>query len=58
MTDRFIRIEDVMQRTTMARSTVYKRMSDGEFPRNRKIGRTAVWSEKEVSEFIEWIKRK
>lgn len=58
MTDKLIRIDDVMQRTTMSRSMIYKLMTKDAFPKSAHIGRTAVWSEKEVAEFIERIMKK
>jgi predicted DNA-binding transcriptional regulator AlpA len=36
--DRILRIRTVLNRTGLSRSTLYRKMSDGSFPRQVKIG--------------------
>jgi prophage regulatory protein len=48
------RIADVMHRTGLARSTVYKLMKQGEFPESFQLTETAVgWTEQSIEDFIE-----
>ncbi len=49
---RLIRISDVMQRTGLARPTIYKFMKEKEFPKQVNLGRAAAWVEKEVDDWI------
>ncbi|MCG7592198.1 MULTISPECIES: AlpA family transcriptional regulator [unclassified Halomonas] len=53
MSNRLIRIKDVMDRTGLARSTVYKYISLRQFPQPIKLGTRAVaWVEREVEAWI------
>lgn len=60
MSMKLIRIKDVMERTGLARSTIYKYISLGQFPHPIKLGTRAVaWVEREVEAWIcESIKRR
>lgn len=49
---KLIRIEAVMDKTSLAMSTIYKKMKEGTFPRNVNLGRTACWLESEIDEYI------
>ena len=52
----FLDIQDVSARTTLARSTIYKLISEGSFPRQvRKTDSSVAWVESEV---LEWMKEK
>ena len=52
-TPRLIRSKEVQRLTGLARSTIYAKMADGTFPKQRKVSPTiAVWSEAEV---LAWI---
>ena len=54
MSMKLIRIKDVMERTGLARSTVYKYISEGRFPRPIKLGSRAVaWVESEIESWIQ-----
>jgi len=46
--DRFLRLAEVRARTGLAVATIYKAMSAGRFPRQIRVGRAAVWSEREL----------
>ncbi len=41
-----------MQRTGLARPTIYKFMKEKEFPKQVNLGRAAAWVEKEVDDWI------
>lgn len=46
----FIRLKDVIQMTSLSKSEIYRRMRDGRFPRNIRLGhRTAVWRKGDVA---------
>lgn len=50
---RLIRLPEVMKRVGLSRSAVYKRMSDGRFPKSRSLGpKCAVWVEAEIEQWI------
>jgi len=51
---KLIRLTQVMECTGLARSTVYKFMAEGDFPKPVKLGvRVAAWVEAEVLDWIE-----
>jgi prophage regulatory protein len=53
MSTKLIRIKDVMERTGLARSTIYKYINLGKFPQPIKLGTRAVaWVENEVETWI------
>jgi len=50
---KFIRRKEVENRTGLSRSSIYKRMSDGTFPKQQKIGQRAVaWVEDDVDKWM------
>jgi prophage regulatory protein len=49
MSDRFLRAAEVTALTGIPRSTRYQLIAEGKFPRPAKIGRIAVWPEKEIA---------
>lgn len=50
---RLIRLAEVKQRVGLSRASIYKRMSEGRFPRSRSLGsRCAVWIEAEIDDWI------
>lgn len=52
-TPRLIRLKEVQRLTGLARSTIYAKMAEGTFPKQRKVTPTiAVWAEAEV---LAWI---
>lgn len=54
MTMRFLRIQDVMSLTGLARSTIYKFMDEDVFPKTIPLGGRAVgWLESEIEEWME-----
>jgi len=54
MNDKFIKIADVMNRTTLGRSSIYKYIKLGLFPKAvTSIGKSNVWVEREIQEWIQ-----
>ena len=52
--DRIIRLNTVLDRTGLSRSTLYRRMAEGRFPTQIAISqRCAGWRESEVREWLE-----
>jgi len=50
---RFIKLKEVIERTGLGRSSVYKQMSEGTFPKNVSLGDRAVaWVESEIEDWI------
>lgn len=57
--ERIIRIEEVMNRTGLSRSTIYAYIEKGKFPKRIKIGLRAVgWYESEISKWVASHKEK
>ena len=63
---RFIRLPEVLSRTGYGRTTIYRKMEDGSFPRSVKLdgppkdpeafdSRAVAWIENEVEQWIESI---
>ena len=51
--DRILRIRTVLNRTGLSRSTLYRKISDGTFPRQVKIGEhSAGWRESAINQWI------
>lgn len=51
--DRFLRLTTVIARTGLSRSTVYRKMELGTFPRQVKIAeRCAAWRESAVNDWM------
>ena len=61
---RFIRLSEVMSRTGYGRTSIYRKMEDGSFPKSLKLGgppkypnvfdsRAIAWIENEVDQWIE-----
>lgn len=50
--ERLIGIEEVIARTGLKKTTIYKRMKQGCFPRQAKDGSRSLWSEREVEDWI------
>lgn len=50
---RIIKLKEVMECTGLGRSSIYKQISDGTFPKNVSLGYRAVgWVDSEVDEWI------
>lgn len=52
--DNLLRIKDVMRRTGLSSSTIYRRSGEGTFPTKVMIGPScAAWYESEIDDFVE-----
>jgi len=50
---RLIRLDQVLEITTLSVSTIYRQIAKGKFPKQRKISeRSTRWVESEVIEYI------
>lgn len=50
---RLIKLKEVMNLTSLARSTIYKYMGEGHFPKTVPLGdRSVAWVEDEVTDWI------
>ena len=53
---RYLRFKELRNRVPLGRTTIWRMMRDGQFPRSRRIGKTAMaWLEDEVED---WIRRR
>ena len=51
--DHILRITAVLERTGLSRSTMYRKMQDGTFPKNIQIStRCAGWRESDVNDWM------
>ena len=50
---KLIRIEDVARKTTLAKSTIWLKISQGDFIHPTRIGGISVWKESDVDDWIE-----
>ena len=61
---RFIRLPEVLSRTGFGRTSIYRKMEDGSFPKSLKLGgppkdpnefdsRAVAWIEEEVDQWVE-----
>lgn len=61
MRNRIIRLPEVLELTGLSKSTLYGRVSAGEFPQQKKLGgakiRAVGWSNDEVYAWIDGLKR-
>lgn len=54
MSRRFIRLPQVIDRTGLSKSTIYKRADEGTFPKPVPLGNSlSAWVEAEVDEWME-----
>ena len=54
MHDRLLRRREVERITSMSRSSIYRLMRDGEFPRPVRVGPAAVrWKESDITRWLE-----
>lgn len=50
---RFLKLKEVMEKTALSRSAIYRKMNDGEFPESVSLGDRAVaWVESEVQDWV------
>lgn len=52
-TERLVRMPELLQRTTLSRATIYRRMARGEFPQSIAIGQnSAAWYASDVEKWL------
>ena len=52
--ERFLRLREGLQRTGLGRSTVYRWMDEGRFPKSVRLGgRSVGWIEHEIDEWLQ-----
>ncbi|MBF4247580.1 AlpA family phage regulatory protein [Vibrio anguillarum] len=48
---RFLKLKEVMKKTALSRSAIYRKMNEGEFPQSVSLGdRWIAWVDSEVDE--------
>ncbi len=47
-----LRLPQVIEKTGWKRPTIYKKIAQGTFPKQRKDGRTSYWFEHEINDWI------
>lgn len=51
---RIVRLPEVMERTSLSRSTIYRYIALGKFPKSKPLGVRAVgWRDSEISEWVD-----
>ena len=51
---RFLKLKEVMQKTALSRSAIYRKMNDNNFPQSINLGDRAVaWVDSEVEDWME-----
>ncbi len=51
---RFLKLKEVMEKTALSRSAIYRKMNDDEFPKSVSLGDRAVaWVETEIDKWME-----
>ncbi|WP_045419568.1 AlpA family transcriptional regulator [Vibrio campbellii] len=51
---RFLKLKEVMEKTALSRSAIYRKMNEDAFPKSVNLGDRAVaWIESEVDEWME-----
>jgi len=54
--DRFMELPEVLDRLKESRTSWYQKIKEGRAPRQIKLGRKSVWSENQISDYIETLK--
>ena len=53
---RFLKLKEVMEKTALSRSAIYRKMSEDAFPKSVNLGDRAVaWVESDVDEWMEKV---
>ncbi|MEG3695900.1 AlpA family transcriptional regulator [Vibrio coralliirubri] len=51
---RFLKLKDVMEKTALSRSAIYRKMNNGNFPLSVNLGDRAVaWVDGEIDDWME-----
>lgn len=58
VTEYLLTVPDVLKRTTLSRSTLYRRVREGAFPRPLDLGGGMIrWRESDVTQWIEGLRQ-
>ena len=57
MSDKLIRLNNVLQQFQISKSHWYELIAEGKAPKPIKYGRSSFWSQNAISEFIEDLKK-
>jgi prophage regulatory protein len=49
-------VKDIIAMLKVSKSTIYKWIKDGKFPKPLKFGRNSRWTEEMIKEFIDGLK--
>lgn len=56
LNDELLTVKEVTQLTKMSKTTIYRKIQDGEFPKNRNFGGNMVrWSNNEIQQWIRGV---
>ena len=56
MTDRLIRLPEVIQITSLSRTQIYRLIAAGTFPKQRRLShKVAAWKESEIAAWIDSV---
>jgi len=54
--EQFLRVKDVVAKTTLSRATIYRKVEDGSFPRPTRLShRVSVWPAAAVNQWMEQV---
>ncbi len=53
MATRLLHLKEVLSRTSLSRTTIYRLMGLGQFPKSVALGSRVAWVESEVQEWID-----
>lgn len=52
--ERFLRAKDVVEKTTLSKATIYRKVKDGSFPAPTRLShRVAVWASTAIEQWME-----
>ncbi len=52
--DRFLKLKEVMERTSLGSSTIYRRMKAGTFPKPKQLSEACVrWRESDIEKWMD-----
>lgn len=52
---RFLKIAEVLHKTGLCKSVMYKEIKEGTFPAQHKRGKASLWLESEIDEWIDLV---
>ncbi len=53
--DRFMRLREVTQKTSLSRTTIYRKIKHGDFPSYVKLGQLSVWRESAINKWMDSV---